>query len=127
MKVLQFFHFLFSEGSYTWILLYNCGNPRGINMRTSEYPRGPWSEPQVLFHPWDDNGYCHFLHTSWEFQQCDSIHDNGRQNEWGGEYGPYQFEHFATGDSLSTTIYFTMSTWNPYTVVLMRAKLEKIK
>jgi hypothetical protein len=114
----------YNEFINRWILLYNCGNPRGINMRTSEYPWGPWSEPQVLFHPWDNNGYCHFMHTSWEFQQCDSIHDNGRENEWGGEYGPYQFENLAKGDSISTTIYFTMSTWNPYTVVLMKAKLK---
>lgn len=108
-----------------WILLYNCGNPRGINMRTAEFPWGPWTRSQIIFHPWDDNGYCHFIHTNWENQQCDSVHDAGRENVWGGEYGPYQFEHFATGDSLSTTIYFTMSTWNPYTVVLMKAGLKK--
>jgi hypothetical protein len=31
----------------------------------------------------------------------------------------------ATGNNSSTTIYFTMSTWNPYTVVLMKATLSK--
>ena len=48
-----------------------------------------------------------------------------RENEWGGEYGPYQFGRLATGDAASTTIYFTMSTWNPYTVVLMKATLRR--
>lgn len=108
-----------------WILLYNCSDPRGINLRTAEFPWGPWTESQIVFHPWDDEGYCHFIHTNWDAQQCDSVHDAGREYEWGGEYGPYQFEHFATGDDQSTTIYFTMSTWNPYTVVLMKTGLKE--
>jgi hypothetical protein len=65
------------------------------------------------------------MHASWEDRRCDSVHDPGRENDWGGEYGPYQFEHLATGDDQATTIYFTMSTWNPYTVVLMKAGLRK--
>ncbi len=108
-----------------WIMLYNCGNPRGINLRTSEHPWGPWTKPQIVFRPWEDGGYCHFIHTSWEFDQCDELHDAGREYEWGGEYGPYQFEHLATGDAQSTTIYFTLSTWNPYAVILMKARLKK--
>lgn len=108
-----------------WILLYNHGEPRGINLRTSDNPWGPWSEAQVIFRPWEDGGYCHFIHSSWEFEKCDNVHNTGRENEWGGEYGPYQFGHFATGDDQSTTIYFTMSTWNPYEVVLMKAGLKK--
>jgi len=110
-----------------WILLYNCDfeNARGINLRTANHPWGPWSDPLILFHPWDDQGYCHFMHVSWEYQNCDQVHDQGRENEWGGEYGPYQFEELAVGDPSQSTIYFTMSTWNPYTVVLMKATLEK--
>ena len=109
-----------------WIMLYNCALMwRGINLRTADQPWGPWSEPEVIFHPQSDNGYCHFMHSSWKFEKCDSVHDPGRENEWGGEYGPYQFEDLAVGDDSTTTIYFTMSTWNPYTVVLMKATLQK--
>lgn len=107
-----------------WILLYNHGDPRGINLRTADTPWGPWSDTQVIFHPWDDRGYCHFIHTDWRVNKCDNLHNTGRENEWGGEYGPYQFGHFATGIDQSTTIYFTMSTWNPYDVVLMKARLK---
>ena len=49
-----------------WILLYNHHSPRGINMRTAEFPWGPWSKPQMLFSPWEDKGYCHFIHASWD-------------------------------------------------------------
>ncbi|MDR1516544.1 MAG: DUF4185 domain-containing protein [Dysgonamonadaceae bacterium] len=108
-----------------WILLYNHGTPRGINLRTSDFPWGPWSDTQVVFEPWADGGYCNFMHTSWDNRQCDNVNNAGREYEWGGEYGPYQFEHFATGSNNSTTIYFTMSTWNPYDVVLMKAVLKK--
>lgn len=109
-----------------WIMLYNCccdGATRGIDLRTADRPWGPWSEPQVLFEPWQDGGYCGFMHTNWNHNRCDDVHDPGREYEWGGEYGPYQFEHLAVGDDTTTTIYFTMSTWNPYTVVLMKATL----
>lgn len=108
-----------------WLMLYNCASPRGINFRTAANPWGPWSDPQVLFEPWVDGGYCHFIHTSWAFWTCDSVHDTGRQNEWGGEYGPYLFEDAAEGTSGSSRVYFTLSTWNPYTVVLMRADLVR--
>lgn len=107
-----------------WILLYNHGDPRGINLRTADAPWGPWSDTQVIFHPWDDKGYCHFIHTDWRVDKCDNLHNIGRENEWGGEYGPYQFGHFATGTDQATTIYFTMSTWNPYDVVMMKAVLK---
>lgn len=107
-----------------WIMLYNCDNPRGINCRTAKYPWGPWSKPIVIFDPWSDNGYCNFIHTDWNFTVCDSVHDSGREYVWGGEYGPYQFEDFATGNDTETTIYYTLSTWNPYTVVLMKSTLK---
>ena len=107
-----------------WILLYNCNNPRGINIRTAQYPWGPWSTPQIIFHPWEDNGYCNFMHIPWSVQQCDEVHDEGRESVWGGEYGPYQFEHFATGEKNHAVIFFTLSTWNPYTAILMYAVLS---
>ncbi len=109
-----------------WIMLYNGNSPRrGILLRTADKPWGPWSEAQLVFDPWADKGYGHFMHVSWKAEKRDSVHDPGREDEWGGEYGPYQFPDFATGDDSTTTIYFTMSTWNPYTVVLMKATLKR--
>jgi hypothetical protein len=47
-----------------------------------------------------------------------------RDNEWGGEYGPYQITRYATGiDGQSTQIWFTMSTWNPYQSMLMTTQI----
>src|SRR5699024_7336923 len=97
--------------------------PRGINMRTAKYPWGPWTRPQVLFDPSKDGGYGHFMHIK---DSNDGLSDPGREGEWGGEYGPYQYGYYAKGNTedSTTTLYFNMSTWNPYTVVLMKARLQ---
>jgi len=107
-----------------WLMLFNCGTPRGINYRTARQPWGPWTEPQVLFEPWDDLGYAHFMHVNWTFRNYDTVHNSGRQNEWGGEYGPYMFKELAIGTDNRTTIYWTLSSWNPYVTVLMKSQLQ---
>ncbi len=106
------------------IMLYNGNKPSGIILRTADNPWGRWSEPKVVFDPWKDKGYGHFMHISWESNEVDKVTDPTRENVWGSVYGPYQFEDFATGTKKATTIYFTLSTWNPYTVVLMKATLK---
>jgi hypothetical protein len=109
-----------------WLMLYNCHlAPRGINVRVADHPWGPWSPPQVIFDPVQDNGFCHFIHRSWELENCDDLADPGQEATNGGAYGPYQFEDLAIGDEAQTTIYFTLSTWNPYTVIVMKATLGK--
>ena len=47
-----------------------------------------------------------------------------RTGEWGGEYGPYQIAHLTTPTPDGALVYFTMSTWNPYQVMVMRAELH---
>jgi hypothetical protein len=90
--------------------------------------------------PCSGSGYGRFMHIpwnlSWNVRPCDHVQDNVlpppsssplppppypyRDNIWGGEYGPYQITRFATGEKgRDSTIWFTMSTWNPYQVVLM--------
>jgi hypothetical protein len=108
-----------------WIMLYNCkiDQVSQIVLRTARFPWGPWSKPQIIFDPARDSGFCHFIHYSWASRKCDAISDAEREDDSGDPYGPYQFEDYAVGNSQSTTIYFTMSTWNPYTVVLMKSTL----
>jgi hypothetical protein len=116
----------FNRSIGQWLMLYNCNlEPRGINVRVADNPWGPWSPPQIIFNPLQDNGFCHFIHRSWTIENCDDLADPGEEETNGGAYGPYQFEDLAIGDESQTTIYFTMSTWMPYTVVLMKATLGK--
>lgn len=111
-----------------WLMLYNSSDPRGVNFRVADRPWGPWSQTGVLFHPNADNGYCHFIHRAWteHFPPCDHVHDPGKEAVWGGDYGPYLIQRYTQGDSSGTTIYWVMSTWNPYNVVLMRSRLRRM-
>lgn len=102
-----------------WLMTYNSAQPRGILLRTAKQPTGPWSEPTVLFDP--ERGYGKFIHRPGK----DSVNDPRRENEHGGEYGPYMIPRFFKKIPKGATIYFLMSIWNPYQVVLMRADLER--
>jgi hypothetical protein len=106
-----------------WVMFYNCILPRGITMRTADTPWGPWSDGEVIFDPWDDGGYCNFMHVSYQDRNCDSVQDPGRDDEWAGEYGPYIIPGLTDTNDDATTVYFVMSTWNPYAVMLMKTDL----
>jgi hypothetical protein len=107
-----------------WLLLYNSLDAhRGINFRTALQPWGPWSETQVLLGPWVDQAYGYYQHVNWDSSILDNVQYPGGENIWGGEYGPYMFKEWATGSDNQTTVYFTLSTWNPYVSLLMRTEL----
>ena len=104
-----------------WLMLYNC---RGrIFFRATDAPWGPWSPPRELFNGWRDEGFCHFIHASWLSTWCDGVNDFGRGFTSGGAYGPYMIPGYFKGDEKTTTIYYVMSSWNPYQVVLMKSTL----
>jgi hypothetical protein len=108
-----------------YVMLYNSTRPRGIAMRSAPQPWGPWSDVNIIFHPGKDRGYGHFMHIPDIFRTTpDGLHDPGRTEDPGGEYGPYIMARFTTGDSTSCRIFYTMSTWNPYQVVVMRSELR---
>jgi hypothetical protein len=46
-----------------------------------------------------------------------------RLNIIGGECVPHEYGILDTGRNNTTTIYFKLSTWNPYTVVLMKTRV----
>ncbi|MFL5341177.1 MAG: DUF4185 domain-containing protein [Gemmataceae bacterium] len=108
-----------------YVLLYNSGEPRGIVMRSAAQPWGPWSDAAIIFDPWQDGGYGHFLHIAAGFRPAeDGLSDPGREAEWGGEYGPFVMPRYTTGNAACCRIYYTMSTWNPYQVVVMQSDLR---
>jgi hypothetical protein len=59
--------------------------------------------------------------------QPDGLSDPGRDDEWGGEYGPYVIDRFTVGlAGRRSRIYFVMSTWNPYNTVEMTVTLQRV-
>lgn len=104
-----------------WLMAYNCGTPeRGIHLRTATAPTGPWSDPHMIYTP--DMGYQHYMHArEADVGHDDGLSDAGRENEWGGEYGPYLIpEWFSSPEPGVYAIVYTLSSWNPYQVHLMR-------
>jgi hypothetical protein len=108
-----------------YVMLYNAAKPRGITMRSAKTPWGPWSDGTIVFEPWRDNGYGQFMHISAKFKdKKDALSDPKREDEWGGEYGPYLMARFTKATEEGCRIYYTMSTWNPYQVVVMQSDLK---
>jgi hypothetical protein len=108
-----------------FVMLYNASSPRGITLRSAGTPWGPWSAGEVIFEPWRDDGYGHFMHISPKFKgKHDGLSDPMREEEWGGEYGPYIMNRYTTGAAGRCRIFYTMSAWNPYQVMVMRSDVE---
>lgn len=110
-----------------WLMLYNCANnskrnPRGIYARTAIQPWGPWSAPLTVFDL--QTSLCQFIHKA--NSRCDNLSDAKRKSTQGGAYSPYMLQSYTTGNlaTAQTTIYYTLSTWNPYQVVLMSSGLS---
>ena len=112
-------------------MYYNNGKeePYGVNARSAERAWGPWSDVFVVFNPNRDSARCNWIHKSYEYGVCDSLHllqYVSRDSINGGSYGPYQYPNYYTGDENTSTIYYNISTWNPYTVVLVKSQIRKL-
>lgn len=118
------------EGLKEWLLVYDSRDPRGILLRHSAFPWGPWSEAETIFNVRRDKGYGNFIHEVRK-NGSDGLagpvigkNKNNVESVWGGEYAPFVLERFIKVDGQTLTLYFLLSTWNPYTVILMRTKLS---
>ncbi len=109
-----------------WLMLYNCDPQGGIVMRLAEHPWGPWTAGQIIFQPWNDHGYCYFIHRGPLDSEpyCDNVSDPNRISEWGGWYAPYLIPRYAARIPGGTTVYYLLSTWNPYEVMLMSSEIK---
>ena len=125
---------------------YNKDNgPRGVYLRTADVPWGPWSAPRLILKAAD--AYCAYMHNqAADFNNdcknkgLNPVEESVRGNVplerigvcpkdattrgWGGEYAPLLLpSRYARVQGNQVTLYFLMSTWNPYQVVLMRTVL----
>jgi hypothetical protein len=104
-----------------WVMVYGCGSSGGVAARTANAPWGPWSAPSTIFDPGSDNGLCHFIHHG--SGTCDRAQDAPWTASGGGPYAPYILDRYTTGTAGRATLYYLLSTWNPYQVVVMRTTI----
>lgn len=130
-----------------YLMLYNCGRTeglagRGIHLRRAGNPWGPWEPAINIFDAGADKGYGYFMHQKTSFVGYDDglaepgLHtnindpncpgDGWREECWGGEYGPYLVPQWFTRTADGGfSIVYTLSSWVPYQVHLMRTVLAK--
>lgn len=114
-----------------WLMTYDGGRQSqqtiGVYFTYARQPWGPWSAPQKIFGSGDGVGQ--FIHDPsilpnppGDGLNGPTIGGNDPYTTRGGAYAPYMIERFTkvAGDRLK--IYWVVSTWNPYTVVLMRSE-----
>ena len=120
----------------TWLLLYVCG-PFRVEARTAPQPWGPWSPPTVLMSLLHDPGIvCTLIMNPAPGQPgCGPTKANfwqfTGQDPGGFFYAPFALERFTqdltpadAGGTRTANIYWLVSTWNPYQVIVMQSQLQ---
>jgi Domain of unknown function (DUF4185) len=120
-----------------WLMTYDsrAPAPAGILFSYSSTPWGPWSVPQLLFNARRDGALGKFIHDpgiSPDDGLAGPVIGKGQKNPaevHGGAYAPYLVENWTrvrrrSPDARGLDIYYVLSTWNPYVVVLMTSRLQ---
>ncbi len=115
-----------------WLMTYDSRHPaiQGIEFSYSRTPWGPWSTPQLLFNARRDGALGKFIHDP-SIRPDDGLAGpvigKGQRNPrgvLGGAYAPYIVERWTRVKGSDLNLYYTLSTWNPYVVVLMKSRFE---
>lgn len=114
-----------------WLMTYDGGRQsqatNGIYFSYAAQPWGPWSQPQLIFNQSRDNGLGVFIYSpnsNPTGPAGPTIGDNPPTTTHGANYAPGMIGRFTriNGDTLSLS--YTMSTFNPYTVVRMKSDFK---
>ena len=120
---------VYSKDLGLWLMTYDGGRQSpatgGVYFTYAADPWGPWSEPQLIFNPKRDGAVGKFIHDPGivpsDGLNGPTIGANNPNTTPGGPYAPYMIERFTKVAGNTLSIYYLLSTWNPYTVVEMRS------
>ena len=102
----------------------------GIAFSYSRTPWGPWSEPQIIFNDARDGALGQFIHDP-KIKPDDGLEgpvigkaqaDSAAVK--GGTYAPYVVERWTKVQASELDLYYVLSTWNPYVVILMKSQMK---
>jgi uncharacterized protein (TIGR03437 family) len=124
----------YSKDLSLWMMTYDGGRQspatNGAYFTYAQQPWGPWAKPQLIFNARRDNAIGKFIHDPsivpdppGDGLNGPTIGANDIYTTRGGEYAPLLIERFITVTGNTLKIYYTLSTWNPYTIVKMRSQL----
>jgi hypothetical protein len=117
-----------------WLLLYNCQSEQPsakIVARISAAPWGPWSEPVVILDAERDHSFCTLIYRHND-EACKPLADDWPPADHidGAFYAPFAMERFTIArpnpqpNIREATIFWLLSTYNPYQVTIMRTMLR---
>jgi hypothetical protein len=144
------FSVLYSQQLGLWLMTFDGGrgssSTTGVYFTYAQQPWGPWSTPQLIFNDCRDKGFGNFIYYYYKTDtgnNCPSAMPAGANpapnhagpsgptigdqtkndpaTTRGGAYAPLMIERFTTITGSKLKIYYTLSTWNPYAVVLMES------
>jgi len=102
---------------------------KGVYFAYASQPWGPWSPPQLIFNDDRDNAAGVFVHKPsitpdppGDGLNGPVIGNNSPYATPGGIFAPQLIERFTRVVGNTLSIYYNVSTWNPYTVVKMRSQ-----
>jgi uncharacterized protein DUF4185 len=108
-----------------WLMTYDHRAPRGIFFQSSPKPWGPWSPRQPVAVPGDVAAYLHDPgRVPDDGLGGPTIGKNDPQTTHGGMYAPYVVERWTKLQGTTLSLFYTLSTWNPYVVVLMKSQFK---
>ena len=116
-------------GAYLMLAGSGPEDPIGpaITLRVAPHPWGPWS-PRLRLLDWVATGMSHadpftrFIKAAGEGDPVGDRIFPGQADGTGAAYAPYIFDAHLDGEEL--VLRYTLSTWNPYQVVLMQHRLR---
>jgi len=120
---------IYSNELHLWLMTYDSfrSSPetQGFYFTYASDPWGPWQRPQLMFNATRDGAAGTFIHDP-RISPSDrltgpTIGPNDPVSTPGGPYAPYMIERFTRVAGRTLSIYYTLSTWNPYTIVMMRS------
>ena len=127
----------YSSALGLWFMTYDGGRNAPGPQKTGTYlsyapqPWGPWSTPQLIMNDRRDHAYGlgGFVHDPsvvpdppGDGLNGPTIGNNDVYATSGGAFAPQMIERFITVTGGTMTLYYNVSTWNPYVVVRMKSQ-----
>jgi hypothetical protein len=123
---------IYSNELRLWLMTYDSSrssrDTAGFYFTYATEPWGPWQRPQLMFNPVRDGATGTIIHDP-RISPSDGLNGptigpNDPATTPGGPYAPYIIERFTRLTGRTLSIYYTLSTWNPYTIVMMRSDFQ---
>jgi hypothetical protein len=143
------FSVFYSDQLGLWLMTFDGGrnstSTTGFYFTYATQPWGPWTTPQFFYNDCRDGGYGNFIfyYTDKAHNDCPSalpagtttfpasagptgpmIGSNDPFTSRGAAFAPQMIQRFTEMDGNTLKIFYNLSTWNPYAVVLMESDFE---